>query len=79
MYVATLGLSKMHPVSQLHEVCKRLNYPKPEFIEHKENDLWSCEVKVGDELFKCAGAKTRKKEARIEASKHVLKVIGIHK
>ena len=56
-----------------------MNYPKPLFIDHKENDLWSIEVKVGDESFKCPAAKTKKKEARVEASKYVLKVIGIHK
>ncbi len=56
----------------------RLKLPKPVFSERQLGTNWSYDVQVGDLTVSCPVGRSKKKEARSEVARLIMKKLGAH-
>ena len=71
------SLNNKHPVSAVYEYKGRMNYPPPKFKEiWGPGGTWAFAVTLGPHTFSCPRFKTKKREAKAEACKYALQMLG---
>jgi len=74
----TLNLRNKNPVVALHEYCKKRLISNPKFTELREGDNWRMDIEVDGHVFKCPFPRPKKKVAKADAAKFVLKELGLY-
>ena len=73
---SNLAVSK-HPVTAIYEYIRRMGYPPARFKERwGPGGGWAFDVSVGPHTFSCPLFQTKKKDAKAEACKYALKMLG---
>ena len=60
----------------MFRVCQHMGWPRPRFVEEKAAGLRVCSVVVDGQVFVGTEPKTCKKEAKVEAVKLCLELLG---
>merc|ERR1711874_219072 len=71
------SLNNKHPVSAVYEYKGRMNYPPPKFKEvWGPGGTWAFAVTLGPHTFSCPRFRQKKKDAKAEACKYALQMLG---
>ena len=71
------NLNNKHPVSAVYEYKGRMNYPPPKFKEvWGPGGTWAFDVTLGPHTFSCPRFRTKKKDAKAEACRYALQMLG---
>ena len=72
------GVGQTHPVSAVYQYITRMNYPPPRFKERwGPCGGWAFDVFVGPHTYSCPWFKTKKKDAKAEACRYALQMLGV--
>jgi len=77
LYAITLDLKNKNPISALYNYSNRRDFEHPIFKEIAVMSDWRFDVIVGSSTFTCPVIKHKKKEAKNEAAKFVLRELGL--
>lgn len=72
-----MDLCLVHPVTAVHELCRRMGRGPPVWEEQLTPAGWSFQVTVGGATYSMEGARRSKKEAQKVVSAHCLRQLGI--
>ena len=71
------NLNNKHPVSAVYEYKGRMNYPPPKFKEvWGPGGTWAFDVTLGPHTYSCPRFRQKKKDAKAEACKYALQMLG---
>ena len=75
---ASSSRGQTHPVSAVYQYITRMNYPPPRFKERwGPCGGWAFDVFVGPHTYSCPWFKTKKKDAKAEACRYALQMLGV--
>jgi len=76
-----MDLTKVHPITAVHEFCRRMGYSQPVWEERRiqtgTGSAWAFDVTVGPEKYSMLGSRTKKKDAQKEGAIYCLFQLGI--
>lgn len=76
-----MDLTKVHPITAVHEFCRRMGYPQPLWEERRiqtgTGSAWAFDVTVGPTKYSMLGNRTKKKDAQKEGAIYCLFQLGI--
>ena len=62
-----MDLAKVHPITAVHELCRRLGHGPPQWHERVAGG-WACDVTVGTVRYDMVGSRNKKQEAQRECA-----------